>query len=251
MNAIGRTTLAVLLLVTAMSGPLWAGREQARRTIQVSGAGEARLMPDEVIITLKVVTNGRDLEKAVAENDEKVAKALDAFRTGGVKESDIRTGRISVKPQSNTPRPYNQCCPSDVFTVYSVEKMIAVRVKDLNKYDHILREVMQVAGAVHETILRSTKLRESRAKARALAMKAAKQKAEALAGQLGQKVGRPISIRDSRISEQLVLPGDLSLQPPHSRRGYSGRSVKLASSEGFAPDEICVTATISVTFELE
>jgi uncharacterized protein YggE len=75
---------------------------------------------------------------------------------------------------------------------HSVTRRIAVILHDLSKFESLLSGVLQAGvNYVHNIEFRNTELRKHRARARSMAILAAREKAVALAKDLGQKVGRP------------------------------------------------------------
>ena len=80
-----------------------------------------------------------------------------------------------------------------------------------------------------------------------MATKAAREKAVAIAGELGSKVGKPFTIHES------------SSNYSSSRTGYNmsqnvmgdGGGEPDTSSSGFAPGQISIRASVTVDFDLE
>ena len=74
-----------------------------------------------------------------------------------------------------------------------------ITLKDISAFDAVLSDALE-AGAtyVHGIQFRTTELRKHRDEARALAIRAAHEKAVALAQELGQEVGQPHDIREDQ-----------------------------------------------------
>ena len=78
-----------VLLITATPVPQMPSKEDVATAapplgkITVSGQAEVRVVPDEVVVTLGVETNDLSLAVARAQNDEIVAKALQAAEAVG------------------------------------------------------------------------------------------------------------------------------------------------------------------------
>ena len=115
------------------------------------------------------------------------------------------------------------------------------------------------AGAthVHNVTFQTTSLREHRDKARLMAVQAAREKAEAVAAALGQKLGPPVSIIEDA-DRWMGSYGGWGW----SRYGSSGAnsflnvessipSAEPIQTSTFAPGQIKVVARVSVTFALE
>jgi hypothetical protein len=109
------------------------------------------------------------------------------------------------------------------------------------------------ANYVHGVQFRTTELRKYRDEARALAIKAAKEKADALARELGQKVGKPHTIREDHAGWWSGYNnwwgnrwgGGMS---QNVVQNYGGQSRAQSS---IALGQINVNARVTVSFELE
>ncbi|UCD64677.1 MAG: SIMPL domain-containing protein, partial [Candidatus Zixiibacteriota bacterium] len=126
-----------------------------------------------------------------------------------------------------------------------------------NIFDDVLTSVV-AAGATHirNIDFRTTELRKYRDQARAVAIKAAEDKARNLAAELGRQIGEPLKIQEGRSSSHFWYNSWW--------RWYGGRNAgtsqnviqtQSASSaepgESIALGQISVKASVSVTFELE
>ncbi len=162
--------------------------------ITVTGDAEVRVVPDEVILTLGVETWNQDLSAAKNENDQKVQKIIEFAKNQKVEEKHIQTDHISIEPR------YSDQWEHRKFIGYFVRKTIAITLKDTSKFEKLLSGVLEAgANYVHGIQFQTTELRKHRDEARALAIKAAQEKAVALAKELGQKVGRLHTIQEGRV----------------------------------------------------
>ncbi len=89
------TFLFTLLLTSAAI----AQGYDPRRTISISGEGEIKVAPNEVIINFAVETNNDDLDAARAENDKKVSAVIALCKKLGVEEKHIQTDYLTVEPR--------------------------------------------------------------------------------------------------------------------------------------------------------
>jgi hypothetical protein len=78
-----------------------------------------------------------------------------------------------------------------------------------------------------------------------MAVKAAKEKALALAGELGSKVGKPHSITEQSSEIPTLLLANSFAQNAAAAPGDSG------SNSAFEPGTISISATVTVAFVLE
>jgi uncharacterized protein len=219
---------------------------EARRTIAVEGEAELRVPPDEVVLTLGVETFDASLQAAKAANDERVAAILAAARARGVPDERVRTDFLQVEPR------YDTRSMRLVTVGHVVRKTIVVSLRELGAFDALLGDAV-AAGAthVHGVDFRVTELRAHRDRARALALDAAREKAQAMAARLGQRLGAPITISEQR-----------DWWASGYRMGWGARQdgtmqnvVVNADGEGagegtLAPGQISVKGRVSVLFEL-
>jgi uncharacterized protein YggE len=131
-----------------------------------------------------------------------------------------------------------------------------VTLKEIGKFESLLTAALEAgANNVHGVQFRTTELRRYRDQARSLAIKAAQEKAVALAAELGQKVGRPLKIEEQQSNWWAWYGGWWG-------GGWSGAMTQNVvqnvsgggqSSEDttIAPGQITVNARVAVTFELE
>ena len=79
-----------------------------------------------------------------------------------------------------------------------MRKSIVLTLRDISKFESILSNVLKAgANYVHGVQFRTTELRKHRDEARSLAIKAAQKKANDLAKELGQIVGKPYKIQEN------------------------------------------------------
>lgn len=216
------------------------------RTITVSGDAELRVAPNQVQLMLAVVTIDKSLAKARAENDERVKRALGTVTKSGVEAKDLQTDFVTVEPRWDNNR-------SDVREPdgYQVTKTIVVTLRDVPRFDAVLQAVMDAgANRVSGIEFRTTELRKHRDQARSMAIKAAKEKATAMAGDLGLKLGKARSINESGWYGY-GWAGNRSNNMMNMSQNIGGGGSDPGSSEGFAPGLISVRATVQVSFDME
>jgi uncharacterized protein YggE len=118
-----------------------------------------------------------------------------------------------------------------------------VTLHDLSKLDDVMDAVIAAGGNEIDGIeYQSSELRKYRDQARDEAVKAAKEKAEALAKGLGNEIGRTYSIEEIPQREGYYY-GGLMANAVVSRKTAQGPST--------APGELTVEASVQVSFELQ
>lgn len=253
-KALLAVSAAVLILVGMAIGSVPHSTAQAQgsavnRTISVSGSADVRVVPDEVVLSVGVETWDNVLAAAKTDNDDRTKKVIALATQYQIDPKNVQTDFINISPRYEGDYPYRK------IVGYYVQRAIVFTLKDISKFEGLLSAVIESGGnAVYGIQFRTSELRKHRDSARALATQAAREKAEALAKELGMKVGKAI-----HISETQSYWGSFY----GYYRSYGGPSpaqnvVQNAGGEGpqssdgtFAPGQIVVSGTVSVTFELE
>jgi uncharacterized protein YggE len=237
------TALAVLVILVPEA------QAQEERRITVTGEADVRVVPDEVVLTLGVETDDLDLAAAKAENDARMSRVVAAAEEAGLPDNLIRTDYLGIEPR------YRFDGPDRIFLGYWVQKSVSLTLRDIDAFENLLSAVLEAgANYVHGIQFQTTKLRSHRDRARSLALQAAREKAEAMAGELGHAVGQTVLIREDRSSWWSSYGGWWG----GGRGGYMSQNVVQnapaggATTEGVtAPGQISVTAHVTVTFQLE
>ena len=239
--------LALVLGLTAWTQS--EGESQKSRVITVTGDAEVRVVPDEVILALGVETWNKDLNVAKGQNDEIVARMLALAAEYGIAAQHVQTDYVSIEPRYR-----NGYYEESDFIGYFVHKTIVITLRDLTKFEGLLADSLETGvNYVHGIEFRTTELRKHRDEARARAIQAAKEKAIALAGELGQEIGDPLDIQE-------VQSGWWSgYNAWWGSRWSSGMTQNVIQEVGgasyladssIAPGQISVNGRVSVTFEL-
>jgi len=241
---------ALLTLVLVLAA--WAespSQSQQPRLITVTGQAEVRVVPDEVILTLGVETWDKNLETARSRNDEIVKKVLALAADNDIPPAHIQTDYISIEPRYK-----DGYYEERDFVGYFVHKTIVITLRDLSRFEGLLSGAL-TAGVnyVQGIEFRTTELRKHRDEARALAIQAAKEKATALAGELGQTVGEPQTI----LEDQSGWWSGYSAWWGSRWGGTMSQNVIQETGEtawtgdsSVAPGQIGVSARVTVSFEL-
>lgn len=229
---------------------LAAGLAQAQQQIilppmiNVSGLGEVKVQPDEIILTLGVEVRDRNLEEARRQNDKKVAAILSYLKKDGVDPKYVQTTFMSVQP-IYTGDQYGQSTPE----FYLAQKSMMVTIRNIAKFDELLAGIYKAgANRVDGIHYRTTELEKYREQARKLAVNAAKSKAITLSSELGAKIGRVYSITESS-SEGYPRP--LMRSEAMYNKMVDVASADQAQGPTISPGQITVSANVEVSFILE
>jgi uncharacterized protein YggE len=240
-------------LIAALTlGGLMFGRPASARsedTISVTGDAVVKVVPDEVSIVLGVETSDLELTVAKKQNDERILRVLAVAKQFDIKPEQIQTDFINIEPR------YTSDYDKRTFLGYFVRKTVVLTLRDIKRFDEVLSGVLEAgANYVQGIEFRTTELRKYRDQARSLAIKAAKEKAEVLAGELGRVVKRPISIQENGFgwysSYGSYWGGRYGGAQSQNVMQNAGGTAPNGDGSTLAPGQISINATVSVTFEL-
>ncbi len=237
--------LSLMLLMIA-GAPFVAVSQNATLPplITVSGRAEVRVQPDEVVFTLGVESVDKDMLAAKKRTDDSVREVLAIARRNNVKPEDVQTSQISVQPKYNTDDlDYEQRRNlKREFVGYQVSKTTAVILRDISRFDSLLSDVLKAGVTRLSNVeFRNSKIRQHRDQARAMAIKAAQEKAKLLAGEIGQSIGPAYSIIES---------GENRYDNATQNVSRVAERVSEESEGAIAPGSISVTAQVTVSFRL-
>jgi uncharacterized protein YggE len=197
--------LALILssvVVISVTAQPW---ESNKALISVSGSAEIKVVPDEIDLNVEVETRDKDLQEAKKQNDSHVSDALAFLKNEKLKDTDFKTDYINIQPvylENNNSYPLSSASPGGALNTkpvyYIVRKSIGIKITDVMKFDEILSGlVASGVNTVQGVEFRTSELRRYRDEARANAVKAAREKAQAMADELGVKLGKANSINEN------------------------------------------------------
>jgi len=215
--------------------------------ITVNRQAEVRVQPDEVVFTLGVETIDKDISAARTRTDDRVKEVLAIAKRNGIKAEDVQTSYISIQPKYNTDDlEYEQRrAVKREFLGYQISKTIAVILRDISRFDSLLSDVLKAGVTrVSNVEFRDSQIRRHRDQARVMAMKAAQEKANLMAREIGQSIGAAYSI-----TEGVVVPYAAANVSQNRIDNFIG-SASSESESSIAPGSISVTAQVTVRFKL-
>lgn len=221
------------------------------RTVQVSGSALINVTPDRVLIQLGVQSNGTTPDAVQSANFAAIQKVIKALRAQGVEAKDIATDFYMIEPVYEN---YD----SLYIKGYRINNIVAVTLRDVKKTSTILAAALKAgANQVINVEFYTSELRKYRDQARELAMKAAKEKAQALANAAGAQTGCVLNISENSWSYYngwwWYGSGNQNVwtQNTVQNAAPSGGSGGGAADEPISLGQISVKAEVSVTFGLK
>ncbi|MEH6705864.1 SIMPL domain-containing protein [Galbibacter orientalis] len=226
----------IILLVTAFIGMNSLQAQEITPSIAVVGEGVVKVTPDQVLIKVRVESEGSSAQQVKSDNDKAIDKVLKYTKSMGVKEGDVKTEYVNLnKNYDYQTKEYK----------YVANQSISILLKDLNKYSEFTEGLLNAGiNRIDGVTFKSTEIETHNSKARMEAIKDAKKKAEEYASALGQSVGKALTISET---------GSISAPQPI----YRMEMMKSADSSGggdmetIAVGEMVIEAKVNVTFHLK
>ena len=242
------TIRLIVLAALVFSQPAFAQSSfVGTNALQITGDAAILVVPDRVRLFLGVESRHKDLRAAKTDNDAAVRKVIEAARALNVAAGNIQTDYIQVgmSYESNN---------ATVVDHYTVTKDLQILLTNVPQFEDLLSQVL-LAGANHiyDVEFSTSELRTHRDAARAMAIKAAQDKANALAAAAGLRVITP------PLSVSAYSYGGGSAYGRGRSRGY-GQAQNVAQASGgdgigadgtVALGKISVTANVSMTFQTQ
>lgn len=246
--------LAVVMIIVAVC-PAVAQQAQmydSRPKITVNGDAVINVKPDKIVITFGIETWNVDIIVAKQKNNDILKKSVVAIKASGVPNREIQTDHLSIEPR------YKDGYNKDNLIGYFVRNTFAVTLTETDKVEELVTKVLQAGvNYVHGIDFQTTEFKKYREQARNLALRAAKEKAEMMAGVLGQSAGAPIQINEDFSGSPWWYYSSWSGWGYGRNQGMSqnvaqnfqGGSGEMIGS--IALGKISIRANVTVTFELK
>ncbi len=206
-------------------------------SISVSGSAVVRVVPDEVSIRLRIESLDKDLRTSVSATDVRVQKLLDLTKEFKIEPRQVQTSFVRITRRTTE---------HDTFKGYEASSGVVVTLTDLARYSEFMARAVEVAQVLVDDIeFNYSKSAEKRIEARRMALQVAREKAVAMAEDLGQAVGRPITI------EELPSSGwGSGYFGNFQAQRASGTADEPPDISTMAPGQMSVYARVQVRFEL-
>ncbi|MEW6278969.1 MAG: SIMPL domain-containing protein [Candidatus Eremiobacterota bacterium] len=233
----GSSWISAAILGIGLMAGVMLGRAQPEparvppRSVSTGGLAEIQVAPDRVIFNWEVETRHRDLDRACRETDERVRKLIALARTVVSDPAHVQTGSVSVdRCTDEHDRPTGEFYASQEITVW---------MDDLEKRDAFLRDGLKLGASLHGVFFDCRDTRKHRDQARLLALRAAREKADAMAGELGLRLGRATEVLEGTDnnyeSSNLIRIGPVITSDVEDTLLQPGR--------------VSITSRVTVTFE--
>ena len=262
---------AVLAAVAALTTSFLLGREPAPaaaawnapndttrpnrdRQITVTGKAEQRIQPDRATLSFVIATSSKMPSAAQLDNETATARVIAALRTAGASDGEINPRGLVITTEQRSeqdPRIPIEVRTETVSVTYTVVTTeIAVATAKLGSVGKMVRGAFDAGATTGNVDFSSSKMRKLADDARAAAMKAAVEKAEAMTKAAGASRGSVISVGLDEWSPLQYGPqGRIEL----NRQNVTEASVTSnpgLMNEQFGGGMISVSASVVASFEI-
>jgi uncharacterized protein YggE len=221
-------------LVAFASVPAAFADETPPHTIVVMGEAEINVPPDFATVAVGVVTQGQNVSAALAENNVRMSRVVEALKALGLADANIQTSKFDVQPkyEKRSPGDYDVNALRPVVG-YAVSNKVVVTVTDMSKIAKIIDASVQAgANDAGEMVFSVKNPGEVIDRARHAAIDAAYHKAEIFAAAAHMNLGPAISITDNEANyssggmevEQVIVTGSRLPATPISAGGIPVKS---------------------------
>ncbi|SDE09402.1 Uncharacterized conserved protein YggE, contains kinase-interacting SIMPL domain [Paracoccus isoporae] len=206
--------------------------------LTITGHGESRVAPDQVLISLGVTTQADTADQAMQDNSERQQSVLETLGQAGVAPADIQTSGLTLNPMMNYPE--DGAAPS--IDGYMAQNLLTVRVTEIARVGEVLDSIVD-AGANEMQGIRFVREDSQTTEDEALrmAVEDATHRAGVMASAAGAELGRIMRMGEPR--QQIATPGPLAMRAMDA----SGAQANSIPVEG---GEVAFTADVEVTFSL-
>jgi uncharacterized protein YggE len=206
--------------------------------ITVTGEGKLILTPDEVLLTIAVENNGKDVLEVKKKNDAQIDKVLKAIKRFGIAAADFQTQQVRLYKKDDVTAKKESYVAHQTLTVY---------LRNLSQYDALLMEVMDAGiNTIQGVEFKASQLTTYETQVRKNAMAAARKKAMDFVSELpGQKVGKALLVSDSSFTQ---FPRAVFSEMKTYAMASDGNELP---KETLAIGSIEISVSVTVTFALE
>ena len=222
----------IILLITLLTSFFMNAQTQPRPSIDVKGEGIVTIIPDLVVISVRVEHTGSNAKEVKQLNDAAVNEVFQFLKQYGIDAKDVKTEYLNLtKNYDYNSKKYN----------YAANQSISIKLKDLSKYESLMNGLLDTGiNRIDGISFSSSKISALQSEARIKAIQNAKQKAEEYASVLNQTVGKALLITEFQNN---------NTPTPLLKRGMMAMDA-ASESQTMAPGEMEIRVEVQVSFEL-
>lgn len=201
-------------------------------TIDVSGEGVVKVVPDEVTINIRVENTGENTQNLKKQNDATINEVLKFLKQMKIADKDVRTEYMNLTKNYD----YNTKTYS-----FAANQALSVKLRDIDKYEQVIKGLLDTGiNRIDGVDFSSSNKEALESQARKNAIENAQMKAKEYASVLNQSVGKAVSISEFRNN-----PGP---QPQYKMMAMDSSSG--GDSQTISLGEMEIRTTVNVSFLL-
>ncbi|ETN95439.1 SIMPL domain-containing protein [Zhouia amylolytica] len=225
---------AILILVAMTTVGLQAqNNKQINPSVSVTGEGLVKVVPDQVLINVRVEHEGNSASEVKQKNDESVSQVFSFLKKMKIDKKDVRTEYLNLRKNYNyQTKEYR----------YVANQSVSILLRDLNKYEELSQGLVSSGiNRIDGVQFKSSKMEEYMSEARIKAILNAKQKAGEYAGAIDQEIGKATHISETTAS----------VPPRPMFKMMAADTIESGGAEQtIATGELEIKVTVNVAFEL-
>jgi hypothetical protein len=211
----------------------------APRSISVTGTAEIKTAPDELTVTVGADAFAAEPEAARDASNKLMRGLMEVARADKIDPKDLRTEGMSLQVRYDD-------YPRHQIIGYDARNTLVLVLHDSAEVERVLTELSKAgANRIDGVAYTSTRVIELRKEARVMAVAAAREKAQAMAAALGQKIGRPLRIDEEHQDGSGYRTANLGLS-----NMVTTNDTRASVGETMATGKLRVQTSVAVTFEL-
>lgn len=184
--------MRLLLLCLILLTPLPLHADTPPPYVSVSAQGWVEAIPDTLVVTVVLRAAGKELDSLRDSVDKSTRQIVAVAREYGIKDDDIDSSRLSVRPE------YEWNKGSRNYLGEVVQRDVVMKLRELDRFGQLLRELTRLdVQEIRPPQLQHSKLRELRLAALEVALDNGRDKAQRIARHLGVKLGKVIRVEES------------------------------------------------------
>ncbi|NKF49857.1 oxidative stress defense protein [Shewanella sp. WXL01] len=203
--------------------------------LETVGSSEILVSPDMAEIVVAVRVEAANAKQAKAESDKAVAAFVSKLKQAQIATNDIASANLNLRAQYHYDKENGR-----QLTGYEAHRDITVTVRDLNILNELLDSALeQGINHVNQINLKSSKEAQYKQQARELAIKDAREKAQAIAKSFGTQVQGVWQVRYH------------DYQVPKRHTEMRAMADAGAINQSYQQGQIAITDTIEAIFRLQ
>jgi uncharacterized protein len=203
--------------------------------VQVTGMATLQVAPDVADVQMTLSIEEPTPRAATAALRSRQAKLLPALRTAGVAADELRVSQIALQPVY---APYGD----GRIRGYEASVTVTASLRNFDRIADVMDAAAEVGVARMSTRFRSTELETRKKEVRGMALEAARDKAEQMAGAVSASLSRALLVTETPSGAGWLYGGVANVM----------ETAQLAASDGpLLPDLQPLTLTVTVHYQLQ